>query len=173
MFTVTVKTATAVIASYALKAASAPEAIKAVRALVKQDGFSRKHGTLHFRARKGSDALRGLTAPKAKRVRKAKSAPKADAPMTELEFALFDVYAHCEMNSANGATPESADEIWTYLWADERASALKLTEQQVGGLLTSLVNKGFAKVIKPSKGDKDGSFNATPEGFAAWASMRG
>lgn len=92
--------------------------------------------------------------------------------LTALEFQLMDLYAHCEMTATNGATPESAKDVWTYLWADVRAKDMGIDAKAVGGLLTSLASKGFAVVNKPSKGDKDGGFAFTDEGFAAWSAAR-
>jgi hypothetical protein len=172
-FHVTVKTATADVAFYILRAASAAEAVKGARSLVKEHGYSRKLGTLLFRARKGAPAP--VEAPKAKKVSRAKKAPartQAAQPMTDLEFKLFDTMAHCEMTACNGDTPTSHSQIWTYLWADERASALGVSEQAIGGLFTSLAAKGFAHIQKPTKGDPDGGFTATEAGFNAWKSMR-
>lgn len=97
---------------------------------------------------------------------------KATAQLTELEFQLMDLYAHCEMTQLNGATPTQYKDVNTYLWADERAAALEISEQAVGGLLTSLQNKGFIGVVKPTRQDKDGSFWFTETGFDAWHSAR-
>lgn len=106
--------------------------------------------------------------------------------LTDLEYRLMDVFAHCEMNESNGLTPKSADEVRTYLWADARAIELEISEQAVGGLLTSLQNKGFIGIVAPnckfnaderggSRGgnrDPDGGFWFTEEGFAAWKEKR-
>lgn len=167
-------------------AASAGAAIKMARALAKEQGWNRHPsiGTLHFRAKKGATAsaktakeqavsrLAAEMVAKQPKAKKAATRAVSDQPMTDLEFKLFDIYAHCEMTAANGATPEAAGDIWTYLWADERAKNMGISEKAVGGLLTSLQAKGFARVEAPSKQDKDGGFWATEAGFTAWAAMR-
>lgn len=104
--------------------------------------------------------------------------------LTRNQIELLEVFANCEMNGANGSIEyllsDSGDAqmTWTYLWADERASAMGVSEQVIGGILTSLQNEGMISMLRPGKGagcsgDKDGSFIMTPEGFAAWKAQRG
>lgn len=97
--------------------------------------------------------------------------------LTRNQIELLEIFANCEMNGANGSIEwllESGDEsmTWTYLWADERASAMNVSEQVIGGILTSLQNEGMITMSKPTRGDKDGSFRMTAEGFAAWKAQR-
>lgn len=89
--------------------------------------------------------------------------------LTALELALMNEYAFCEMNQGNGARPNSAADVWTYLWADIRAANLKISAKAVGGLLTSLSSKGFIAVEAPCKDDPDGGVSFTEAGYAAWA----
>lgn len=92
--------------------------------------------------------------------------------LTQLQYLFMDAVAHCEMNQGNGATPECADEVNTYLWADERAAKLKITRQAVGGVITSLTEAGMIGVRTADKKDKDGAAWFTEEGFEAWAEYR-
>jgi hypothetical protein len=88
--------------------------------------------------------------------------------MTDLEFAALNLFAYCEMNQINGSRPESHKDVHTYLWADQRAAALGITEQAFGGVLTSLQSKGLITVSAPSPDDKDSGVSFTEQGYAAW-----
>lgn len=94
--------------------------------------------------------------------------------LTDLEFRALELFAHCEMNTTNGATPTSHHDVYTYLWADERAANLGISGQAMGGVLTSLGAKGLALIEKPApkKGDPDGGFHLTEAGFEAWMAER-
>lgn len=106
--------------------------------------------------------------------------------LTNLEAALLTEIALCEMNSSNGAEPDQASDVHTYLWADERASNLGISEQAVGGVLTSLQTKGLIGVIapncKPNANDRDGrrigdrdpdgAVWFTDAGFAAYKAIK-
>lgn len=93
---------------------------------------------------------------------------ETEMSMTDLEMKLMNEFARCEMNEINGAVPESASDVFTHLWADERAAALGISEQAVGGLLTSLAKKGFCVVLKQNRYEPDGGFEFTEAGFEAW-----
>jgi len=86
--------------------------------------------------------------------------------MTNLEIKLMNLFARCEMNSINGAVPQSADDVNTYTWADERAAELGITEKGVGGVMSSLMAKGFIGCTT-DEGDDNGVW-FTDAGFAAW-----
>ncbi len=88
--------------------------------------------------------------------------------LTELEFKALDHYAHCEMSPVNGAKPEALGDTGTYLWPDEAAAALGISEQALGGVLTSLATKGLATIAGCTSEDPEGQFNFTEAGFAAW-----
>lgn len=93
--------------------------------------------------------------------------------LTSLQIAVLNEYARCEMNGANGgtkwlATSGNSEDTWTYLWADEHAANLGISEQSLGGVLTSLQTAGLITMTAPSRGDKDGSFKMTEAGFEAW-----
>lgn len=88
--------------------------------------------------------------------------------LTELQFKALNHYAHCEMNASNGATPTCIEDLGTYLWADIAATALGISDQAMGGVLTSLTQAGLAVIQAPGRGDPDGLFNFTDRGFAAW-----
>jgi hypothetical protein len=97
--------------------------------------------------------------------------------LTEKEFTLLDIFAHCEMNSTNGATPTSTRDVHTYLWPDERAEAMGVSEQAVGGILASLLDKKFCQIVSVAdspkvEGDTDGRFWFTEAGFTAWRAER-
>ncbi len=92
---------------------------------------------------------------------------------TPKEMLLLENIAHSEMCAANGATPESAADTNSYLWADERASALGISEQAVGGLLTTLQAKAAIGVTRPTRQDPDGGVWFTDGGFTAWMAQRG
>jgi len=70
--------------------------------------------------------------------------------LTNLEAQLLNDIAYDEMTASNGARPESANEASAYLWADERAARLGISEKAVGGVLTSLQKKGLIGVTAPN-----------------------
>jgi hypothetical protein len=85
--------------------------------------------------------------------------------MTDLQMQFMNLIARCEMNQINGAVPHCADDVNTYLWADERASAMGISEKAVGGVITSLQTAGLIGIYI----DKDDSgVWFTEAGFAAW-----
>lgn len=95
--------------------------------------------------------------------------------LTTMQFSLMNRIAHDQYNTTNGATPTSHTDVNCWLWADEFAADLGLTGKQVGGLLTTLTEKGFLGVnkVKKSKtrlgGEPDESTVwFTEAGFAAW-----
>lgn len=105
--------------------------------------------------------------------------------LTELEAKLLNIIAHCEMNPSNGADPESASDVNTYLWAEDRATAMGISLNAVGGVLSSLSNKGLiemdAPTVKMSASpaeqrmaghDPDGRLGFTEAGFEAWKSTQ-
>lgn len=88
--------------------------------------------------------------------------------MTNLETRYMSLIATCEMNANNGAEPKVADDVNTYTWPEERAADLGITERALGGVMTSLQNKGLIWVsIDPSDPDDNG-VGFTEEGFDAW-----
>lgn len=102
--------------------------------------------------------------------------------LTALEAKLLNNIAYDEMNSSNTRTPVSHDEVHCYLWLDERANALGISEQAAGGVLTSLQKKGLIGVEAPNckhndeeregtrrgNRDPDGGVWFTEAGFAAF-----
>lgn len=88
--------------------------------------------------------------------------------MTNLEKMYMDQIAYCEMNSGNGARPGSAADVNTYAWADERAAEMGINENQLGGVIASLIKKGFIGYIEPCADDPDGGVWFTDAGYAAW-----
>ena len=86
--------------------------------------------------------------------------------MTSLEIKLMNSIARCEMNQINGAVPECADEVNTYTWAYKRAAEIGTTEKGVGGVMASLIEKGFIG-CSTGEGDDNGVW-FTEAGFAAW-----
>ena len=92
--------------------------------------------------------------------------------LTHLQYRVMNHIAHHEMNSSNGATPETHSDVNTWLWADEWASDLGLTGQQIGGVLASLENAGYIGMDKVRKTRHmqadESSCWFTEAGFAAW-----
>lgn len=91
---------------------------------------------------------------------------------TDKEMQLLENIAHDEVTTCNGATPTKADETSAYLWADDRAKALGITGQAIGGLLTSLQTKGAIGVSAACREDPDGGVWFTEAGLAAWMAQR-
>jgi hypothetical protein len=94
--------------------------------------------------------------------------------LTDMQYALMNLIAHHEMNTTNGATPEKHSDVNTWLWADEFAKELSLTEEQVGGLLTTLTEAELIGVHKAKKkrGQPDESTVwFTEAGFLAWQAV--
>jgi len=92
------------------------------------------------------------------------SAGEPAGGLTPMQYALMNRIAHDQYNTTNGATPTSAADVATWLFAADWAADLGLTEQQVGGVLTSLEN---AEYVSMYKGDES-TVNFTEAGFAAW-----
>lgn len=93
-------------------------------------------------------------------------APAAEAiVLTDLEYGMMDLIAHAEHNTPNGATPEKAADVHTWLWADELAKNLGISEQAAGGVLSSLAQKGAIQMdVSGKKEDRTVWF--TDLGFA-------
>jgi hypothetical protein len=89
--------------------------------------------------------------------------------LTEFEYHVLNEIAHHEMNSINGATPECADDVSTYCWADDFASD-KMTVNQCKGVLSSLKKKGLINIyfIEMYEGREESGVDFTEEGFNAW-----
>lgn len=87
--------------------------------------------------------------------------------ITELELRAMNYYAFDEMNPTNGARPSCADDVACYVWLDEMAAGLNISQAQAKGVLGSLVAKGLAYVIEEDN-PEDNGFGFTAEGFAAW-----
>ena len=90
--------------------------------------------------------------------------------MTELEIKFMNIIARCEMNQINGGVPETADDVNTYVWADERAAAMEISEKAVGGVMASLVKKELIGVYVEKSDPDDSGVWFTEAGFAAWNS---
>ena len=86
--------------------------------------------------------------------------------LTEKEIRFMNLIARCEMNQINGAVPETANDVNTYTWADERAADMGISEKAVGGIMSSLMEKGFIGCTT-DEGDDNGVW-FTDAGFAAW-----
>lgn len=87
--------------------------------------------------------------------------------LTDLEFGLMDLIAHAEHNQTNGATPTETREVHTWLWADEWAKELGITEQAAGGVLSSLAQKGAIQMDTTGKKADRGVW-FLDAGFTAW-----
>ena len=88
--------------------------------------------------------------------------------LTQNEIGLLNSIARCEMNQINGAVPECANEVNTYIWADERAPELGISEKAFGGVMSSLQNKGLIWVCIDRQDPDDSGMGFTEAGFAAW-----
>jgi heme-degrading monooxygenase HmoA len=90
-----------------------------------------------------------------------------------MQYALMNRIAHDQYNTTNGATPTKHTDVNCWLFADEFAADLGLTEKQVGGLLTTLQEAGLIEMhIDKKKTTKnhtnESSVWFTEEGFQAW-----
>jgi hypothetical protein len=103
--------------------------------------------------------------------------------LTELETRLLNNIARDEHTARNGHPPTCSGDVHVWLWADQRADDLGISEQAVGGVLTSLQAKKLIGVQAPTVkmganpdlqrlngGDPDGSVWFTDAGFRAWKS---
>jgi hypothetical protein len=88
--------------------------------------------------------------------------------ITDMEFHLLNLWARCEMNQINGARPDSAVDVNTYIWADERAADMKISARAVGGIMTSLSEKGLVHYCIESDKDESGVM-FSEAGYDAWA----
>jgi hypothetical protein len=88
--------------------------------------------------------------------------------ITDLEMKLMNNIARCEMNQINGAVPESAHDVNTYIWPDERSADLGISEQAFGGVMTSLQRKGLIWVCIDSHDLDDSGMGFEAAGFDAW-----
>jgi len=86
--------------------------------------------------------------------------------MTNLEIKFMNIIARCEMNQINGAVPESAHDVNTYTWADERAADMGISEKALGGVIASLIQKDFI-ACTTGEGDDNGTC-FLDAGFEAW-----
>lgn len=95
---------------------------------------------------------------------------------TALQAKLLDLLAHSEWNSNNGATPECAEDVNTWFFADILAGDMGISEHALGGVVTSLQEAGLIGVNIVTKaqhrrtGDDSGIW-FTEAGFNAWAAL--
>lgn len=94
-----------------------------------------------------------------------------DIKITNLEALYLDLIAHCEMNPTNGATPDCAGDVNTFVWAKERASDMGISEKALGGVMASLIKKGFIWVT--DEGPDGSGVGFTDKGFANFALLTG
>ncbi len=87
--------------------------------------------------------------------------------LTNLEFNYMNEIARCEMNSINGARPECANEVDTYIWADERAANLGISEKALGGVMSSLIQKGLIS-CSWEENPADSGVSFTEAGYKVW-----
>ena len=88
--------------------------------------------------------------------------------LTENEKDILNGIAYHEMSPVNSAKPECIQDTGTFCWVED-FSNVNLTDDQVKGVLSSLVKK---ELINISKWDgQDTVVDFTPEGFTAWQSI--
>ena len=92
--------------------------------------------------------------------------------LTKLQAQLMNLVAHAEHNPNNGSRPTCAADVATWLWADELAKNMGISEKAVGGVITSLTEAGLVNVnivtAKQRKMGDDSSISFTDAGFAAF-----
>lgn len=91
------------------------------------------------------------------------------AGVTTLEANLLREYALDQMNPSGGSEPECSGDVSCYVWADERAGALGISAKGVGGVLSSLTQKGLAAVFSD---DPDDGFCFTEAGYKVYDQLR-
>jgi hypothetical protein len=87
--------------------------------------------------------------------------------LTDFEFRYLDLIAYDEMTAVNGGEPETYSDVHVYNWSDERAADLGISEQALGGIMSSLIQKGLIVVNEPDN-RYDSTVSMTRVGFAAW-----
>ena len=87
---------------------------------------------------------------------------------TKLEAAALNHYACHEMNPNNGASPDCAQDVSTYVWADDLAADIGVTVSQAKGVLGSLAAKGLVAIS--GQGD-DAGICFTEAGFETWKTI--
>jgi len=96
--------------------------------------------------------------------------------LTDLQYLLMNRIAHDLYCSTNGDTPTEASDVNCWLWADEFARDIGLTEYQVGALLVTLQAAGFIGMHKARKvrhQPDESSVWFTDAGFAVWHAAHG
>lgn len=87
--------------------------------------------------------------------------------ITEYEYRVLDAIAHSQWSPVNCATPTTLQETGTWYYADVMADETGLTEQQIGGVSTSLQSKGLI-TIHIEKDPKESTVDFTELGFSVW-----
>ena len=99
--------------------------------------------------------------------------------LTSYETTVLRAIAQHEMNSLNGDTPESHEDVATYCWADdftgdnascELQGPDVLTVPQVKGVLSSLSKKGLIHIVEGTKHDEP-EVSFTETGFEAFQAV--
>ena len=89
--------------------------------------------------------------------------------ITTNQYNVLNAIAHHEMAPMNGSTPSRFEDCGsTFLWADDFAGPDNLSEQQVGGVISSLLKDGMVNVEEWD--DEDNVIAITQAGFDAWQS---
>lgn len=94
------------------------------------------------------------------------------AELTDLQYRLLDAIAHSQWSPVNCATPTSKLETGTWYYADVFAGDIGISEQAVGGVTTSLTERGLI-VVHIEADPKESVVDFTDEGFAAWQLVHG
>ena len=89
--------------------------------------------------------------------------------LTDKQINYMNIIARCLMNSINGAVPESADEVDTFVWADERAANMGISEKALGGVMSSLQNEEYIWVSIDNRYPDESGVGFTEKGFNVWS----
>lgn len=87
--------------------------------------------------------------------------------LTELETQLIHHITHNDYVEIHPDMTAADTESWW--WPDELAINMKISEQAVGGVASSLVKKGLIGLI--DEGTDDAGVWLTEKGFALWRSL--
>lgn len=88
--------------------------------------------------------------------------------LTDLQMKLANLIAINDYTAVNGAVPECFAEVdeGVWFWADEFAGEMGISEQALGGVVTSMKNEQL--LYTEDEGTEDAYIGLTEKGFAAW-----
>lgn len=93
--------------------------------------------------------------------------------LTPNEVALLNELAASPYKLNGSEPPRSAeDATMMWWWPSDLCLQIGLSEQELGGVASSLIKKGLITIHPSERTDEDDTVSFTEAGFKAWAAAR-